>query len=210
MLNLLQISPQLFFLYIIAILIALSVHEFAHTLAAYWRGDETARHLGRLTLNPWAHVDGLGALSFLLLGFGWGKPVPVSGRTLKNPRKDFLLIALAGPFSNLILAILSATALKLVLLGGLATNNLLVVFLAILVSLNLILMMFNLLPLPPLDGFNLVNYFVPAEYKYQVARYGYWLFIALLVVSIAGQFSVFGWMYQVVEWFYALFNLPII
>lgn len=210
MLNLLQVSPQLFLLYIIAILIALSVHEFAHALAAAWRGDDTARHLGRLTLNPWAHIDGFGALSFLLFGFGWGKPVPVSGKGLKNPQKDFLIIALAGPFSNLLMAILSACILKLVLLVGLPVNNLLVVFLAILVSLNLILMMFNLLPLPPLDGFNLVNYFVPPQYKYQVSRYGYWFFLALLIISITGQFSVFGWMYKVVMWFYDLFNLPII
>jgi Zn-dependent protease len=209
MLNLLKISPQLFFLYIIAILIALSVHEFAHALAAAWRGDDTARHLGRLTLNPWAHIDGFGALSFLLLGFGWGKPVPVSGQGLKNPKKDFLIIALAGPFSNLILAIISAFLLKGLLIF-LPFENLLIIFLTILVTLNLLLMVFNLLPLPPLDGFNLLAYFLPNKYRFQVARYGYWLFVILLVLSIAGDFSIFAWMYKIVEWFFILFNLSII
>lgn len=209
MLNLLKVSPQLFFLYIIAILIALSVHEFAHALAAAWRGDDTARLMGRLTLNPAAHVDGLGALSFLLLGFGWGKPVPVNGAVLKNQRKDFLLIALAGPFSNLILAIISALLLKGLLLF-LPFENLLIIFLTILATLNLLLMMFNLLPLPPLDGFNLLAYFLPNKYRFLVARYGYWLFVVLLVLSIAGDFSVFSWMYTIVEWFFRLFNLPLI
>jgi len=209
MLSLLQSSPQLFFLYIIAILIALSVHEFAHAWAASWSGDDTARVLGRLTLNPAAHVDMFGAFSFLLLGFGWGKPVPVNSAALKNHKKDFLLIGLAGPFSNLILAILAALTLKVALLFFPMTN-LLIIFLAILVTLNLLLMTFNLLPLPPLDGFNLLAYFVPNKYRLQVARYGYWLFIILLVLSIAGNFSVFSWMYVIVEWFYALFNLPII
>ena len=209
MLELLSLDPSLFLVYILAILLALSVHEFAHALASHLLGDDTARLLGRLSLNPRAHLDLFGSLSFLLLGFGWGKPVPVNPMFLKNRRRDMLIIALAGPFSNLLMLISTGILLKIALIF-LPVANLLIIFLSIFFTLNIVLMIFNLLPLPPLDGYNIIAYILPNKYKYYYIRYGYYLFLTLIVFSIAFNMPVFAWISQVVSWFYGIFNLPLI
>ncbi len=151
MFSLLFQQPLVFFAWLIAFLLALTVHEFSHALAGTWLGDETARRMGRLTLNPLAHVDPLGLLAVILIGFGWGKPVPFNPYNLKWPKWGPVAVAAAGPASNFLLAV--ASILLLMWLGPvLGEQNLLVMFLAVSAQLNVALMMFNLIPLPPLDG----------------------------------------------------------
>jgi Zn-dependent protease len=145
--------------FLVALVLSLSVHEFAHAWAANELGDPTARRLGRLTLNPIAHLDPLGALmlvfmAFQRIGIGWGKPVPVNAYNLKgNPRVSMGLVSAAGPASNLVLATLAAIPLRI---AEPALPDLLFVFLQIFVLTNLGLMVFNLMPIPPLDGFSIV------------------------------------------------------
>src|SRR3990167_6166104 len=115
MLNYLFTNPLLFFIYMVALLLAIAVHEFSHALAADYLGDPTPRLAGRLKLNPLVHIDGMGLLFLLFFGFGWGKPVGFDPYNLKNPRKDAAIISLAGPFSNFILAILLSFLLKLII-----------------------------------------------------------------------------------------------
>lgn len=144
-------QPYLFLVWTIAFLIALSVHEFSHALAGTLLGDTTAKRMGRLTLNPASHVDPMGLLAVLLIGFGWGKPVPYNPYNLHWPKWGPTAVAAAGPASNLLLAILSA--LLLMVFGAqLGPDNLLTVFLIISLELNIALTVFNLIPLPPLDG----------------------------------------------------------
>ena len=173
--NLNEIIIQL--LSIPAILIALTVHEYSHGYAAWKLGDPTARSLGRLSLNPLRHLDPIGALMMLFVGFGWAKPVPVNPRYFKYPRKGMALTSLAGPASNIILAVLSAFLsictykLSLSMMESLQTNRFvflffqyLLLFLQVFHILNLSLAMFNLIPLPPLDGFNILALFLPYNF----------------------------------------------
>lgn len=168
--------------FIIAILIALTVHEWAHAFVANLLGDHTARSEGRMTLNPIAHLDPLGTLMFFLVHFGWGKPVPVDPRNFRHPRRDNALVALAGPASNLIVAFLCLVLLRFLApevlsITGSAQDLLstgsyalrLQLFLgrtlASALFLNLGLMAFNLLPVAPLDGSNILHMFIPLKYE---------------------------------------------
>ncbi|MDQ7814505.1 MAG: site-2 protease family protein [Patescibacteria group bacterium] len=144
-------QPFVLVTWVFAFLMALALHEFSHALVSNWLGDSTAKRLGRLTLNPAAHVDMVGFLAVLIVGFGWGKPVPYNPYNLRMPKWGPVLIAGAGPISNLIMAVLSLFLLAL-FLPRLGTENLLVIFLLVSAQLNVALMAFNLIPLPPLDG----------------------------------------------------------
>ncbi len=188
--------------FVIAILIAVSVHEWAHGFAAFKLGDPTAKYDGRLTLNPLAHLDPVGTILFILVGFGWGKPVPVDPRYFKRPIRDNAIVALAGPLSNIILAciafivamVLGLQAQALAVTGALiAPDNQPIIFtfvselLGDMIQVNLILMAFNLLPIAPLDGSKIVRIFVPHGYERQYEQYmqyGPWILLALIV---AGQ-----------------------
>ena len=153
------------------ILFSLCVHEAAHAAMANACGDDTARLLGRLTLNPLAHIDPLGTIlvpliAFFVIGFpfGWAKPVPFNPTKLNNIRRDPVLVAIAGPASNLILALffVSAGRIFYLLVGGpLEAPHLIFQFFYLMVLLNFILMLFNLIPVPPLDGHHVVSYFLP-------------------------------------------------
>lgn len=152
-LTLLFSSPPLALAWIIAILFSLTVHEFSHGLMAKFKGDLTAEREGRLSLNPLAHLDLIGFIPLLLFGFGWAKPVPFNPYNLKNPKWDSVLIAIAGPFSNLIMASMASIAFRSLAVGGtLSPYNLLTAFLFFIILLNLFLMLFNLIPIHPLDG----------------------------------------------------------
>ncbi len=152
-----NVYQMVFFL--LALVVSISIHEFSHAWSAYELGDPTARNLGRLTLNPIRHFDPLGALMIVFMalsgwGIGWGKPVPVNPYNLRtNPRVGMGLTSAAGPFSNLVLAAFSAIPLRL----GWAMPGLVETFLGTMVITNLGLAVFNLIPLPPLDGFNVVQ-----------------------------------------------------
>ncbi len=145
-----------------AILIGLSFHEFAHAYVANKLGDPTPKRQGRVTVNPMAHIDPIGLLCLIFIGFGWGMPVQINPRYFKNPRRDELLVAISGVSLNLILAIAFAGITKLIEVFALgfalsSVGALVVEALLNVVKINLVLMVFNLLPVPPLDGFNIIT-----------------------------------------------------
>ncbi|MFH0988188.1 MAG: site-2 protease family protein [Parcubacteria group bacterium] len=146
-------NPVILLAWLVAVVVTLTVHEFCHALVANSLGDSTARDAGRLTLNPLPHISWLGLATLLLIGFGWGNPVPFNPYNLKWPRFGPAAVALAGPASNLIMAVISALVFHFLAVGGIISpDNLLTQFLQLLFVLNISLMVFNLIPVPPLDG----------------------------------------------------------
>lgn len=183
-------NPFSFFVWTIALLAAITIHEFSHAWASDRLGDPTARLMGRLTLNPLAHLDPLGTLFLLFARFGWGKPVPFDPFNLKNPRRDAALISLAGPGSNLITATILSLFLKMMpnLPLSLTVYLLLQAFLVPLIIMSVSLGIFNLLPVSPLDGFKIVTGFLPKHLAYQwedLEGYGL-LFLLLMLFPMAG------------------------
>ena len=182
----------------LAALIALTAHEYCHGYAAYRLGDPTAKSLGRLTLNPMRHLDPIGALCMILFHFGWAKPVPINPRYFKNPKKGFAIVAIAGPAINLILSFLSAGAYLLLwalvkdvaftseLWFNVAKNGLL--FLFIFHSLNLGFALFNLIPIPPLDGSRLLSVILPPKQYFGLMRYERYIYFGLLGWLFIGDF----------------------
>ena len=168
----------------IALLIAITIHEFSHALAADKLGDPTPRLAGRISLNPFKHLDPIGTLMLLIFHFGWGKPVPFDPFNLRHPKRDAALISLAGPASNLILATLLSLVAKL---SGLP---LLALIATPLIIININLAIFNLLPVPPLDGAKILYGFLPRswadEYNDFMKSYGTILLI-LLILPIGGS-----------------------
>ena len=190
------------------ILLTLSLHETAHGYVAYKCGDPTAYNLGRLTLNPFKHIDPIGFLCMLLLGFGWAKPVPINTRNFRNPKRGMALSALAGPAANAIMGLISA-----VLFGFIAAleaflsyrgisqfADTCLVYTALLFRLsalyNFLFMAFNLIPIPPFDGSRIALAFLPPKTYFGIMRYErqimIGLLVALLVLSRFG-FSPFSW-----------------
>ena len=187
---------------VIVILLALCVHEAVHGYAAYKLGDPTARNLGRLTLDPTKHLDPFGALCMLLFGYGWAKPVPVNSRYFKKPRRDMAITAFAGPLSNLALAFVSTLFCMVLqrawynyLLKGESefVFNLLYfawLFFTYMHLLNIRLAIFNLIPIPPLDGSRILFLFLPDKYYFGLMKYERYislLFIALLYMGVLSK-----------------------
>lgn len=165
------------------ILLAIGIHEFSHAWMANRLGDDTAKRMGRLTLNPFAHIDPLGLFLFIVAGFGFGKPVPYSEHALKH-ETDEIKIALAGPISNILTAfILFLPARIMIFLGIDVSHSLAYLFLDALVTLNIILAVFNIIPIPPLDGSKVVNYFLAEDAKESYERIGPLLLIMLVFSS---------------------------
>ena len=170
--------------YLAIILVALPIHEWAHGFVASKLGDPTPRMYGRLTLNPFAHLDIAGTLMLVVFGFGFAKPVPVDPRYFRKPRTGMVLVALAGPLSNLIVAFLAAGAYRLLLLvnvGGMATYLLAWFFFSV-AHISISLAVFNLLPIPPLDGYRIISPLLPAKWTYYVNRYQMYATIAVLAL----------------------------
>ena len=166
---------------VVALIISISIHEFAHAFVADKLGDNTARLLGRVTLDPKAHLDPMGTILLLFAGFGWGKPVPFNPINLSNPKRDSALIAFAGPLSNFILA-LSLTAV-FYLVGE---NNIIGAFLYLTIFYNIVLGVFNLLPIHPLDGFKVVAGLLPPGLYMQwmqIRPYGIYILFALILTG---------------------------
>lgn len=179
-------NPFAFFSWLIALIVAITIHEFSHAYAADRLGDPTPRVQGRLTLNPLAHLDPLGTLMLLIARFGWGKPVVFDPFNLRHPRRDAAIISIAGPASNILLA----TALSLILRVGLTTDfaMLFYVFLQPVIVLNVFLAIFNLVPVHPLDGFKIVEGILPPEYArqwHELESYGM-IFLLLMVFPLFG------------------------
>lgn len=201
---------------IVAILIALSVHEWAHAYAAYKLGDPTAKYAGRLTLNPISHLDPLGTLLFVIVGFGWGKPVPVDPRYFKNEKRDTAIVAAAGPASNIVLTIIALIILSLTgtdlpsSIMGLASSTLpttltgvLLQICALSVVINILLMAFNLLPIAPLDGSKIVRIFVPYQHEQQYENFmmrGPTILLFILIIdNFVGIPILSGWINAIMQ-----------
>ncbi len=176
---------------IIIFLFSITIHEFSHAAAADYLGDPTARLSGRKTLNPLAHIDILGLLAMLLFGFGWAKPVPVDPSNLKNPRRDNLLISLAGPASQITLSIILAIiyhGLNFVFAPTVALS-LMTELITSFIQINLILALFNLLPFYPLDGFSVFLGLLPEKYAYQwVETKNYGLILLMILILLPNRF----------------------
>ena len=178
------------------IIIGLTFHEFAHAFVAHKCGDQTPLLQGRVTLNPMAHIDWMGLAALFFVGFGWGQPVQIDPYQFRHRRRDEFLVSIAGVAMNLLLAIVFAFVAKGVLAiagwGTLSTGfgNGIWMMLLYIIQINLVLMIFNLIPVPPLDGFNIIAQifnFGQKEIYWQIYRYGNWILVALIVFGVTGM-----------------------
>lgn len=175
-------------LFLLSIVIAVTVHEFCHAKTADNLGDPTPQTMGRITLDPRAHLDLVGSLLFLMFGFGWGKPVPYDPYNLKNPRRDAAMIALAGPMSNFVMAIGASFVLRFFV--GANGAPLFALFLTTFITTNLVLGIFNFIPIAPLDGFRIVGGLLPenqADEWYSLERYGFLLLLFFILPFAGGR-----------------------
>ncbi len=184
----------------VAVLLAISVHEMSHGIGAYLLGDKTAKSMGRLSLNPLRHLDPVGSLCLLLFGFGWAKPVMVNPGYFKKPKRDMALTALSGPLSNFIMAFLGLLIFKLLAMAHLLPYGhfwaeIVAKFLRTFVMLNIGLGVFNLIPIPPLDGSKIFLPFLPSRIYFDIMRYEHLGWIVLMVALGLGVLDpVVGWM----------------
>lgn len=173
------------------IFLTLPIHEFSHGLAAVKLGDPTPRYQGRMTLNPFAHIDYIGALCILFFGFGWARPVQVNANNFRNPKRDMALTALAGPASNLAVALAALLIRNILVLvmgksGGFNALIYVALFLYYLAYINVSLAVFNLIPIPPLDGSRLLSALLPYKQYYALMRYERYIFWGLLALLWLG------------------------
>ncbi|MGX6445476.1 site-2 protease family protein [Neobacillus sp. K501] len=201
----------------ITLMIAFTFHEFAHAYVAYKFGDMTARNQGRLTLNPLKHLDPFGTILIFIAGFGWARPVPVNRFFFKKPRLAGVLVSVAGPLSNLILACIGFLVAYFVSWSGFAENAIgFYEFLDIFIWLNLVLFVFNLLPFPPLDGYRILEDLAPNDIRAkmtQFEQYGVLLFLILVITPLDQytiqpifQFILPGLLQGIDNFFYQLFT----
>ncbi len=211
-------------IYILSVLMIIflinPIHECAHGLAAYKLGDRTAKNMGRLTLNPLAHLDYMGAIIMLIIGFGWAKPVPVNFNNFKKPRLGMFITALAGPLSNLLAAVLGGLIVNTINTVMVKNGNYIyydgelyyklgydpgfmkyvLMFLMFFIMINICLAVFNLLPIPPLDGSKILMSFLPNRIIYKISGYEMYISIALFVIVVSGAAA--NLLYPVQEWLY--------
>ncbi|WP_459911341.1 site-2 protease family protein [Desulfotomaculum defluvii] len=185
------------------ILFALTLHEYAHAYTAYRLGDKTAYYEGRLTANPLKHLDPLGTLLLFIAGFGWAKPVPVNPFYFDDRKKGMMLVSLAGPMTNLLLAVIGS-----ILLGLLTPTGGLAFMLSYFIYINVLLAVFNLIPIPPLDGSKILAGLLPGpqQWLYQLERYGTAILFLLIFLGALSPILRF-FIYPIVELLTALANL---
>ena len=184
-------NPLAFVFVALSMVVAITIHEAAHAKMADYLGDPTPRMQGRVTLNPLSHLDLYGTIFILLIGFGWGKPVQFDPFNLRNRRRDSALISIVGPLSNFAIALAASLILNLLQLNSSFTSLLFVSFLSVLIQLNIMLGIFNLIPIHPLDGFKIVEGILSSEQAYEwrkLERFGF-IFLLLLIIPI-GEKSV--------------------
>ncbi|MDC0882343.1 site-2 protease family protein [Candidatus Marinimicrobia bacterium] len=190
-----NLDIEIIVLLIPALIFSLSFHEFAHAWMAFRLGDDTAAKLGRLTLNPMAHLDPVGSIALLLMGFGWAKPVPVDVRYLRNPKEDMVKVAAAGPISNLLLAVIAALCLRLLFGNNLLTGSI-KSFIVIFMQINITLAIFNLLPVSPLDGSQILSPFIEKKFGiemvYKMEMYGPRVLFFIIIFSMVTGIHLFS------------------
>lgn len=170
----------------LGMLLGITGHEFSHAQVADQLGDRRPRALGRVSLNPLRHLDPLGTLLLVVVGIGWGKPVPVAIESLRPGRVGMALVAAAGPVANVVVALCLAVAFRTVEVAGVRGDMLVLLYLAVVV--NLLLAILNLLPIPPLDGFALLTSLVPPRWEYAIRRYqGYGIVVLLILLVVPGS-----------------------
>jgi Zn-dependent protease len=182
----------------VALVVGITFHEFSHALVADQLGDHRPRALGRVSLNPLRHLDPLGALFFLLVRFGWGKPVPINAYALRGGRRGLTLVALAGPVANFAVASVAAILFRLLLKAGLLDDAFPYTVMQLMVFYNVVLGLFNLIPIPPLDGYNVVLPLLPPRQAFiaqRYAQYGYVALLLLLVLSYGPGNGPLGWLF---------------
>lgn len=199
----------MFLTFTFAVMVALTVHEFSHAFVAYKLGDPTAKKNGRMTLNPMAHLDAMGIISFLLFGFGWAKPVPINPYNFKKIKRDIFLVSMAGVVSNFILFFIFYPLTILMMRAfnvSQSTISLIFVHLfSYIYQVNLILMVFNLLPIYPLDGFNALASQLRYDNKYVTFMQKYGAFILIAVALLFSYTNVFGYLVDYVSYPVKLF-----
>ena len=193
---LLNLDTQILVLLIPALVFSLCVHEFSHGVIAYYYGDDTAYRYGRLTLNPLKHLDPVGSLMLLFIGFGYAKPVPVNPLNLQNPRKDMIKVAAAGPISNLLLAFFATFALYFIFyVNPYLLTKTLNMFFSLFIQINIFLAIFNLLPIYPLDGGqifgNMLSQNYP-EFNSYMQKYGPPILMTIIFIGLFTGFSLIG------------------
>lgn len=197
------------FLYTLPILlISLSIHEFAHAFTAYKLGDRSQKALGRLTLDPFRHIDWMGFICIALMGFGWGKPVMVDDTNFKNRSRGNMLTALAGPLSNLLLAVFFTIILKVLVMTNLivpvvgsTVGGVLFNMLILSIQFNLVFAVFNMIPIPPFDGSKVLYYFLPYKAKqvfHTLEHYSFYIIIIFLVTGLGTIIvsPIINWIWQ--------------
>ena len=193
-------DPVIFILIVVSLVFALCIHEFSHGYIAYLNGDDTAYRMGRLTLNPLKHLDPIGSMMILFVGFGYAKPVPVNPSNLNNPRKDMIKVAAAGPISNFILSFLGVLLLTAIHELGMLQKNY-QTFFSYFIIINTYLGLFNLIPIYPLDGGQIFGNMI-AKYNTNIFRqlneYGPKILLAIIAISIfsQGRISIIGWVIE--------------
>ncbi|RSK28991.1 site-2 protease family protein [Bacillus sp. HMF5848] len=193
---------------VIALVLGFTFHEFAHAYAAYKFGDPTAKNQGRLTLSPLAHLDPFGTILLFIAGFGWARPVPVNRFYFKNPRLAGVVVSLAGPVSNLIIAFVFYLLWNILLATGIAfvTNEFVYQTFDMIVRINVMLFVFNLLPFPPLDGYRIIEDLMPPNIRAkmtQYEKYGALIFL-ILVFTPLDQYTIYPIFHTVIP---AVFNM---
>lgn len=195
-------NPMMFVVWLLAIMYALTVHEACHAWGALIMGDDTAKQQGRLTLNPLIHIDLWGFLMLVLAGFGWGKPVPFNPYNLKNQRWGPAVVGVFGPLANLASVLIFGIILRvLASFSFLGAENMLVQFLLALIMVNTVLLVFNLIPIPPLDGSKILLAILPVRYnnfKIALQRQGFFILLMLIIFDRVLPVSILGGLFGVV------------
>ncbi len=207
---LLRLPMEVLVILLPILIFSLCFHEFSHGYIAYKLGDHTAARNGRLTLNPLAHLDPIGSLMILFVGFGWAKPVPVNPVNFSNPRLDMMKVAFAGPASNLLLAFTGGLMMRLVNIFGLLQSEMFIQTLYFFIFINISLAVFNMIPVAPLDGSQIFGNMISKtnpELAWKLQMYGPKILMGIILIGMVTPFSVLGFlMMPFVKMFMYLFT----